>query len=236
MVDARILIVEDDFSFALELEMMLEELGCNNICKVKSGEEVLNKLKEDSPHLILMDINLEGEMNGIDVAKKIVNEKIPIIFLTSFTDEAYFKKAREVLPVAYLNKPFDTVILKRTIQLALANIEDRLRVPQDNHLFIRNGGKLIKVNKFDVLWVKAEGNYCYLHTEEKKYVMKISLTKLKCKFPAESFLRCHRNMIIQIDKVRKIDPVANKLFIQDVSIPIGSTFRKNVLKRFMGES
>ncbi len=236
MTNARILIVEDDFSFEVELEMMLESLGYRNICKVNSGEKALEKLKEDVPHLILMDINLEGKLSGIDVAKKIQDKKIPIIFLTAFRDEVHFEEAKALLPEAYLNKPFDEVVLKRTIELALARSKAREKSIDETSLFIRHGGKLVKVEKSDVLWIRAEGNYCNLYTDQKRFVMKISLVKLKCKFPGESFIRCHRNIIVQVGKIDRIDMVANKVHINGIQLPLGSTFRKDVLNQFTGKN
>lgn len=234
MKNARILLVEDDFSFSLEVEMMLDSLGYQNICKVNSGEAALGKLKEDTPHLIIMDINLNGKLTGIDVAKVIRDKKIPIIFLTSFFDETHFEAAKDLLPEAYLNKPFDELILKRAVELALAKSIAHEKKSEETSLFIRYGGKVVKVEKADVLWIRSEGNYCHLYTAQKRFVKKISLVKLKCRFPAALFLRCHRNILVQIGQVERVDMASNTLSIQGVVLPIGSTYRKNVLKKFTG--
>ncbi len=232
MFEAEVLIVEDDFSYALTLEMMLDEIGYRNITKVQSGEQALKNIQENPPDLILMDIQLEGEMTGIDVAKIIQDKNIPIIFLTAFLDEEHFESAKGVFPLAYLTKPFDKIVLERTLKLALAKIENERETLPDKYLFIRFGRKKVKVDKTDILWIKAEGNYCYLHTAGRKYVLKISLVRLKKQFPENLFLRCHRNVIVQINRVVKIDTIANKLYINDVELPIGSSFRKEVLDRF----
>ena len=235
MNNTRILIVEDDFACLIRLEMMFEKLGYKNIHKAESGEEALEKIEIKSPDLILMDIKLKGELSGIETAQKIQNRNIPIIYLTAYTTSETFEQAKNTLPYAYLNKPFDEIILKRSIELALAHASAKVssfnNMEGDTAIFIKKGYKLEKVKFKDILWVESSGNYCTLFTPNGRYAMKISLKKLTQKLPVGQFIRTHRSILMQIDKIEKIDLVQNQIHIAEKSLPIGRSFRKELLER-----
>ncbi|MDO9577717.1 MAG: response regulator [Candidatus Cloacimonadales bacterium] len=101
-----ILIAEDEVIIAQFLKMELE-LNGDDVCGyVASGEEAIIAAKEKDPDVILMDIYLAGEMNGIEAARNIIErKKIPIIFCTGSTEVELFERAKKLNPVAYLRKP-----------------------------------------------------------------------------------------------------------------------------------
>ena len=238
MNDARILLVEDNFSCLVKLEMMLDSLGFYNTHKVDNGHDALKSIEAQRPNLILMDIQINGNLTGIDIAKKIQNQNIPIIFITAQLNPEYFEKAIETVPYAYLNKPFDEIALERSIKLALTFSAKNSPLPnneEENYIFIKKSGRLEKLNYADVLWVKSEGNHCTLFTANKKYVLKTSLTKLKAKFPSDKFIQTHRSILAQIDKISQVDLKTKKIFIGKNTLDIGRSFRKNLINK-MGES
>lgn len=119
MVKNKILIVEDEKITAMDLKFKLEDLNYEICGMAVNGVDAINLANNEKPDLVLMDITLKGEMNGINAAKSILNENIPLIFLTSHTDEDTFKEANQVPSYGFLNKPFDMLKLERTIELAL---------------------------------------------------------------------------------------------------------------------
>ena len=115
-----ILIVEDEALIALSLQMKLEKLGYNVPAVVHTGEDAIAEATKCNPDLILMDINLAGEINGITAAEQIHTiQKTPIVFLTAYSDEATLQKAKGADPYAYLIKPFKERELRSTIEVAL---------------------------------------------------------------------------------------------------------------------
>lgn len=104
----KILIAEDEAIIAQCLKMELELHGYK-VCKfVTEGEEAIETAKEEKPDIILMDIHLSGKIDGIEAARQIIAIKdIPIIFMTGFTDTNIHKRAQEINPVAYLEKPIE---------------------------------------------------------------------------------------------------------------------------------
>ena len=111
MVGEKILVVEDEEITVEDLVDTLELLGYDVVAAVPSGEEAIEKAEELSPDLVLMDIELEGEIDGIISAKKIKEKRdIPIVFLTAYSDEKTIEKLKEVEPEGYmLKEPFHLI-------------------------------------------------------------------------------------------------------------------------------
>ncbi|MFC1569749.1 ATP-binding protein [bacterium] len=115
-----ILIVEDEKLIARDLQKLLEMLGFQVPATVSSSKEALNFIKNRTPDLILMDIKLEGPVDGIETAKQIKDRiDVPVVFLTALPDQEYINRAKEINPAGYLLKPFQERELEITIHLAL---------------------------------------------------------------------------------------------------------------------
>lgn len=120
MEKTRILIVEDEAIIALEIENQLQSLGYEVISIVDNGEKAIKKAVEDKPDLILMDIRIKGEIDGIDTAKAIRSQfGIPVIFLTAYLDEERIERAKITMPFGYVLKPIQERDLKVTLDMAL---------------------------------------------------------------------------------------------------------------------
>ena len=123
MTKPKILIAEDDSIVSLDIQRVLESFGYEVPFVVSSGEEVIEKANKFLPDLILMDISLKGQIDGIEAALKIKNTNIPVIFLTAYKAESLIDRAQDAEPYGYLLKPYDVVELKLNIQMALKKYE-----------------------------------------------------------------------------------------------------------------
>lgn len=118
----RVLIVEDDEIIANLITLMLEKKGYTIVGKSASGEESIRKAAELEPDLILMDINLNGQMDGVTAARYIFQLfYFPIIFLTALCDDNLLERAKSAQPYGYLLKPFTDRELTSNVELALYN-------------------------------------------------------------------------------------------------------------------
>jgi len=116
----KILVVEDEFIIAQSIENSLEMMGYTVIDVVSSGKKAIEKTESEKPDLILMDIKLQGEMDGIEAASQIRSLfNVPIIFLTAYTDEYLKERAEKTDPVGYITKPFKNQTLKSVIETGL---------------------------------------------------------------------------------------------------------------------
>src|SRR5690606_21909475 len=119
----KILIIEDEMVIAANISLQLSELGYEVTGILPRGEEALSHIKIDKPDIILLDISLKGEMDGIETAHEIQKHyKIPIIYLTANSDEAHFNRAKETHPYAFISKPFKKLDLQRAIELTVDRI------------------------------------------------------------------------------------------------------------------
>jgi len=108
-----ILIVEDEVMLSTWLKMQLEDEGYLVCGCITTGEEAIEFVKETKPEVILMDINLVGEIDGIEAAEKIKKKSnIPIIFMTGYEEPDIYERAQKTKPVAYLTKPVEIWDLK----------------------------------------------------------------------------------------------------------------------------
>ena len=115
----KILIVEDEHIVAMELQSRLSDLGYLVLDTVDTGNDAIQRAIELVPDLILMDINIKGDIDGVEAAEKIKKiQDIPIIFLTAFTDNKTLERAKLVEPYGYIVKPFEERELHTTIEIA----------------------------------------------------------------------------------------------------------------------
>jgi PAS domain S-box-containing protein len=117
---ANILIVEDDFVIAKVLAESLQELGYQVAGIISTGEEAVERAAKVHPDLVLMDIRLKGDMDGIEAGEAISGDlHIPIVYLTAYSDERTVERAKITEPYGYLIKPFTDTELKTTLEMAI---------------------------------------------------------------------------------------------------------------------
>jgi PAS domain S-box-containing protein len=120
MIPSRILVVEDDRIVARDIQQQLSRIGHVVVGITARGEDVMALAVQSQPDLVLMDVRLEGKLDGIDVAQQIHEAfRVPVIFLTAYADEETTRRARVTEPFGYLLKPFEDSQLRTTIEMAL---------------------------------------------------------------------------------------------------------------------
>ena len=127
---ARLLIVEDEGIVALNIQTRLEGLGYSVVASVSSGEEAIEVSGETRPDLILMDIKLDGKVDGIEAAAEIRRLfQLPVVYLTAYTNDETLNRAKLTEPYGYILKPFEARDLCTTIEVALYKyqMEQQLR-------------------------------------------------------------------------------------------------------------
>lgn len=237
----RIMIVEDEMVVADHLAVILHKLGYESLPPVINYSEAVSMLESEKPDLALLDIQLAGSKDGIDLAWKIKEEfNIPFIFLTSNADPRTVARAKHLNPPAYLVKPFNRDDLYTSIELALFNFQSSPTKPEDsakkpvssllqNVLFVRNKNLFVKVKIEEIVYLKADHVYVEVHTlDEKVFLIRNSLTQLTDKLPKQ-FFRVHRSYTVNLDHLEAI----NSLYILAGShkIPVGKNYRDDLLSQ-----
>ena len=120
MRNVSVLVVEDEGIVARDICTSLEDLGYSIAGTAATGENALKLMKETDPDIVLMDINLRGDMDGIEVAESIrKNSNTPVIYLTAYSDDAILSRAKLTGPFGYLIKPYEERELHMNIEMAL---------------------------------------------------------------------------------------------------------------------
>lgn len=108
----KILIVEDEFIIALDLEETLKGMGYDTMNHILTGQKAIDKIGSYNPDLVLLDIFLKDQITGLDVAEVAKEKNIPFVFITASTNEDIFKKAKKLKPVDIVSKPITTYKIK----------------------------------------------------------------------------------------------------------------------------
>ena len=120
MEKAKILVVEDQNIVALNIKNKLKNLGYTLLDTAATGEEAIRKAELMNADIVLMDIKLKGDLDGIEAAREIKNRLgIPVLYLTAFTDDETFNRAKITEPAGYISKPFREEDLHSNIEMAL---------------------------------------------------------------------------------------------------------------------
>lgn len=126
MANAKILVVEDEGIVSIDIRNMLKNLGYTIAGVAFLGEEAVQKAESTQPDLVLMDIGLKGDIDGIEAAKTIRDRfHIPVVFLTGFADENTLTKAKEADPSGFIIKPIKEEELLATIKRALSSNSEK---------------------------------------------------------------------------------------------------------------
>ena len=133
--NANILVVEDEPIVALDLQQRLTKMGYDVPTVVRSGEDAIEAAAVTRPDLVLMDISLEGDMDGVAAAEHLrVGQRVPVVYLTAYSNDATLDRAKVTEPYGYLLKPFEERELQTTIEIALYKhrAEEALRRAHDD--------------------------------------------------------------------------------------------------------
>jgi DNA-binding LytR/AlgR family response regulator len=235
-----ILIVEDELIIAANLSLQLTHLGYEVIGIIPRAEEVLFQISKQIPDIILMDINLKGDLDGIELVHLIQKEnKIPIIYLTANSDEAHFNRAKETHPYAFVSKPYKKLDLQHAIELTLVRIQEE----QNNEkslepiteepfilsdcIFVRSHDKMVKVCISNILYIEAERNYCKIHCKDKEHLLVMTLKDIEEKLVSNTLLRIHRSFIVNLTHIDEI--ATNHVVIAKKAIPLSADLKKKLL-------
>ncbi len=242
MPGIKILLVEDDWIIAKEISYNLQDMGMEVVGCFDNAEEAQRQIKTLQPDLVILDIDLSGEMTGIDLASELKkNAAIPFIFLTALADSQTVEKAKLAEPYAYLVKPVTPETLYSTIEITLHNaakknedlaatatsINDNLTY--DDSIFVKNKKRLEKILLKDILWVEAYDIYAMVKTAAGQYLLSHSLKAVEEKFPSAHFIRVHRSFFVNKNKIDAIEE--NNLIIADTPVPVGKTYRESLMKK-----
>jgi two-component system LytT family response regulator len=224
MKTIRVAIADDEPLARERLTSMLE--GRERyavVAECNDGAEALAALTEHDIDLLFLDVQMPG-LDGFQILESLGTAALPIVvFVTAFND--YALRAFDVSALDYLLKPFDRERFEKT----LARVEERVAVRERGEVSVelreflgtlstparpghvsrfpvRANGEIYFVRTEDIDWIDAEGNYVALHAEGRRHLVRDTIKSLESRLDPSKFVRVHRSAIINVDRLRKLQP------------------------------
>jgi DNA-binding LytR/AlgR family response regulator len=246
MSQIRILIVEDELIVSKDLEQRLKRLGYDVVGTAATGLKAIELANEKLPDIILMDIMLKGDMNGIeaaDIIGKTLN--IPYIYLTAYAENNTLEKAKLTEPYGYIVKPFKEIDIVTTLEMAVHKHQKNKEILDERNLlyqlvdnrdtndfvFVKSKSKFIKIRTDDIIFIEALKDYVIIHTIEEKFTIHSTMKDIERKFDFDNYLRVHRSYIVNTIKISTIEH--NTIIMENhrKEIPIGGSYKQNFINK-----
>ncbi len=217
MEHIKILIIEDEILIADYIRDILLENGCRNIEMAHNVSDAAHKMWQFEPDIILMDINLEGNMEGFTLSEQ-KNEEASVIFITGQSDSVSIEKALAVSPESYLTKPIRKLELETTIKIVVNKKKKK-------YIFVKDGYNDVKLVLNNILYLKVDRNYLdIMMMNDKKVTIRYTLAEFCRELPA-FFKQTHRSMVVNTNYVSKIS--SDEITVNNMILPLSRNFRKN---------
>ncbi len=223
MTNIEVLLVEDDAVEATITKQALTDLHYQ-VVLATTLSDALECYANHAPDLVLLDIILHGQKDGITIAQKINEEAHPppIIFLTSASDKATFDAAKLTRPYSYLLKPFNPLELAYAIELAVEKaggepgvLNESNAVPGQGCFFVKKQGAMFKMLPENIDYIKVEERYCELWMEQEKFLVQSSLKEMSERLSSANFIRIHRNCLVNFERLTSISASDSVAILQD---------------------
>jgi DNA-binding LytR/AlgR family response regulator len=224
----RVLIVEDDPLLAEDIEGILTDHGHEVVGKARNGNKALQLLAELNPDLVLLDISLEGDMDGVMVAEEIRRTSgTPFVFLTSHSDKLTIDRVKRTQPAGFIIKPFTANSVISNVEIAM--FKEPVNTTVHDEIFVRDGNLWVKVKFEQILYLQADGNYTLVFTTDKKFMLSHTLKVVEEKLPTNQFMRIHRSNVVRLGAIDTLSE--HNVTIGGNELPIGRSYQQTLLNR-----
>lgn len=241
MKQLHLLLLEDNKEEGDQLTDLLT-LHDYKVTYVYNIAQAFQEIENNRFDVLLLDIMIDGKPDGITFAQELNNQKydVPFLFLTSIRSKTIFEEAKYTKPFNYLLKPYNKLELLYALELAIESHYDQestLTSSGSNgvlcpeFLFIKKKQRVVKIEIQSVEYIEVNEKYCSLFSDTIKYLIKLSLTKLKSILSDPSFVQVHRNYLVNIKKVKEIYFEDNLIVLDNgAKIPFTKKYKPLLLK------
>jgi two-component system, response regulator PdtaR len=247
----KILLVEDEFILADDLSDTLRQEGYEVVFVADNGKDALDFYQENEVDLVLCDISINGEWDGIETVKQLMTARLcPVIYLTALTDNDTLRRAKDTFPAAYIPKPYHLTNLRMAIEMAIHNFAFKnpsptLKIvknePDSSHkeailhvnddVFIKQNYQFVKIRLNEVLYLEADAIYTSIVTTHKKYAIRQTISHVLERLPLKALVRVHRSYAVNISHIDSFNE--QDVMINGHEIPISRGYKDEFLRQFM---
>ena len=252
-----ILLVEDEAILAMEMSETLEMEGYTVVGTASNGPRALEIFQQNPVDLLLCDINIKGDWDGIETVRQIIAHRpVPVIYLTALSDHETIQRAKLTYPAAYIPKPYNLTSLRISIEMALNNFAVRnsqvlikkiqeldesspdnreslsrdtiLKV--DDQIYVKNNYRFVKIILRDILFLEADNNHTLIQTGGQKMAIRQSLSAVLDRLAMPRLVRTHRSYAVNLDRVDSFND--HEVRIETHDVPLGRNYKEAFLSHF----
>jgi DNA-binding LytR/AlgR family response regulator len=250
----QILVIEDEAVLAMYVSDLLEMQGYEVVGVADNGREALTIYQQNRVDLILCDINLKGDWDGIETIRRILTFKpVPVIYLTAQVDKETVDRAKETFPAAYLTKPIRPDNLQIAVDLAIHNfvlrrkpvvaepetktaIHDKdthgreaiLRI--DDQVFIKHNYQFVRISLNDIITLEADNTHTTILTKNQKFTIRLTLGNTLDRLDFHSLVRVHRSFVVNVKHLKGFNE--REVFVDTSTIPLGQQYKDDFMSHF----
>lgn len=212
--------------------MILDSLDIQVQGIYKSWKQAIPEIKNDLPDFMIVDLFLDHNEKGLDFIREMKDYFIPSIICSAYPENNYMDEALEAGVVAFISKPVSIATLTYQIKRLVKDIKSRYHMT--NYLVVKDKRNLVKIPFQQISKIEIDGNYSYIFLDSgKKYILRLSLTKLKERLDPNKFVRCYRSTIVNLDYIESIDLQENKIWLKNGHhLNVGTKYRSSIKNIF----
>ncbi len=193
----------------------------------RNGLKAFEFLSKEKVDLIFLDINMPN-INGLSLSK-MISKDVKVIFTTAYSE--YAVESYEVQATDYLLKPIGFERFTKAISKVLSEKKQIKPLENKSIVLLKSGSKTHRINPNEINYIEKDGNYSTYHmTDLQKIITRESVSETLSKLPS-SFLQVHKSYIVNMESVSGIEK--DILFIKNLQIPIGGSFKQDTLKKLL---
>lgn len=244
----NILLIEDEPILAMDLADQLEATGYRIVGIANNGPKALELYQTNTVDLILCDIIVKGEWDGIETVRHLLAERpVPVIYLTAMTDHETLERAKHTYPAAYLHKPVQLSSLRTAIELAIHNATERpvatataieregagreALLQINNWLYIKQNYQFVRVDMRDLLYLEADNTHTKLITTTRKYILRLTLSTILERISQPWLVRIHRSYAVNINTVESFNDAEVSIGAQ--LLPLSRSCKDDFMRHFL---
>lgn len=243
MRKALIAIVEDEPIISETIRRMLTAMDYQTTKTASKYSEAIDIIETQQPDLVILDINLQGQLDGIELAGLIKrNFKIPFILISAFSDKSLLNRMADLKPAGFLTKPFTKEQLFSSVELALMQSAagtgntvatsneltgEEKEDTESGVIFLKDGNRFHKLFTHQIAYIESDANYISVHlTDKSKILSRTTLNDFYQQLDRSIFIRIHRCYIVNRLVIKSIGN--NEVILQEDSIPLSKTYKEDL--------
>ncbi len=223
----NIYVVEDMAITRRALELKLIQQDHVVIGSAANAEVAWHEIRTHTVDLVLIDIHLAGEKDGIWLARQIrTSLNLPFIFLTAFGDDKTLEQVVGTQPNGYLMKPYNDATLLTTIRIAMEKAGNNELASQDQHIELRDGYTKALVAQSKIHYLQSDGNYVHVYLDIGSHIVRTKLDDLLNELNSEVFIKIHQRYAVNRHKIERI--ASDYFVVLGVDVPISRKHKKHL--------